>query len=216
MDRGTLHRALRLYLIADTSLVPGGELLDAVAAAVRGGVSIVQLRAKRQTAREQLDLARALASVCHAHAVPFVVNDRVDVALAAGADGVHVGHIGVDDLPPDDARRMLGADAIVGVSVNSGAEAKEAERRGASYVSGGPMYLTRTKLDAGEPIGPALIAELRAATTLPVVAIGGIEARHVRELLDAGATGVCVASGILRAADRGAAARAYVANMEVV
>ncbi|HEV2010869.1 MAG TPA: thiamine phosphate synthase, partial [Candidatus Limnocylindria bacterium] len=151
-----------------------------------------------------------------ARAVPFVVNDRVDIALAAGADGVHVGHIGVEDLPPDDARRILGPDAIVGVSVHTSAEANEAERRGASYVSGGPMYVTRTKPDAGAPIGPALVTELRAATTLPVVAIGGIEARHVPELLGVGATGVCVAGGILRATDREAAARAYLANVEGV
>lgn len=216
MDKAALRRALRLYLIADTSLVPGPELVDAVAAAIRGGVSIVQLRAKTQTAREQLELARALAAVCRARAVPFVVNDRVDIALAAGADGVHVGHIGVEDLPPDDARRILGPDAIVGVSVHTSAEANEAERRGASYVSGGPMYVTRTKPDAGAPIGPALVTELRAATTLPVVAIGGIEARHVPELLGVGATGVCVAGGILRATDREAAARAYLANVEGV
>lgn len=212
MDSADLRRALRLYLIADASLVDGGELVEAVAAAIRGGVTIVQLRAKGRTTREQLDLARALLEICRRHAVPLVLNDRADVALAAGADGVHVGHIGIEDLPPDDARRILGHGAIVGVSVNSTAEAIEAQRRGASYVSGGPMYVTRTKPDAGLPMGPALVAELRAATSVPVVAIGGIEARNVPELLRAGADGVCVAGGILRAADPEVAARAYLAN----
>jgi len=216
VDRTALSRALRLYLIADTSLVPAAELVEAVRMAIRGGVTIVQLRAKGDTTRERLDLARALVSVCRPHGVPVVMNDRVDIALAADADGVHVGHIGVEDLPPDDARRLLGADAIIGVSVNTGAEATEAERRGASYVSGGPMYRTHTKPDAGAPLGPALVAELRGATTLPVVAIGGIEVAHVPELLRAGASGVCVAGGILRETDRQAAARAYLAKFDEV
>jgi thiamine-phosphate pyrophosphorylase len=216
MDSAALGRALRLYLIADTSLVPDAELVDAVGAAIRGGVSIVQLRAKGRTTREQLDLTRALVAICRPRGIPVIVNDRVDVALAAGADGVHVGHIGMEDLPPDDARRLLGRDAIVGVSVNTGAEAAEAERRGASYVSGGPMYRTSTKPDAGAPLGPALVAELRGATTLPVVAIGGIEAVHVPALLRAGASGVCVAGGILRATDRQVAARAYLAKFDEV
>ena len=208
--------ALRLYLIADTSLANDNELADAVADAIRGGVSIVQLRAKGRTTREQVELARALATVCRARGVPFVVNDRVDVALASGADGVHLGHIGVEDLAPDDARRILGPDAIIGVSVQRADEARDAERRGSSYVSGGPMYATSTKTDAGAPTGPDLLAELVAATALPVVAIGGIEPGHVHELLAAGACGVCVAGGILRANDRELAARAYLANMEVV
>lgn len=212
MDRSTL----RLYLIADASLANDAQLVHAVSDAIRGGVSIVQLRAKGRPTREQVQLARALVAVCRARRVPFVVNDRVDVALASGADGVHVGHIGIEDLAPDDARRILGPDAIVGVSVQRAEEAREAERLGSSYVSGGPMYATSTKADAGAPIGARLVAELVAATALPVVAIGGIEPGHVRELLAAGACGVCVARGILGANDRELAARAYLANMEVV
>lgn len=209
-----LSRALRLYLIADTSLLDDAALVGAVAAAIRGGVTIVQLRAKERTTREQIELARVLASVCRP-SVPFVVNDRVDVALAAHAAGVHLGHIGEEDMPPEDARLILGPDAIIGVSVARGSEGRDAARRGASYLSGGPMYATRTKPDAGAPVGPALIRELRVATALPVVAIGGIEPPHVAELLAAGADGVCVASGILRTADPEAAARAYMAQLEV-
>lgn len=206
-------RTLRLYLIADTSLLMGRELVAAVRAAIDGGVTIVQLRAKGHSTLAQVELGRELAALCHAARIPFVVNDRADVALAAGADGLHVGHIGVEDLPPDAARAILGPAAIVGVSVNTAAEAAEAERCGASYVSGGPMYATRTKPDAGPPIGPALVTALRGATALPVVAIGGIEPRHVPELTRAGADGMCVAGGILRAADPAAAARAYRAQM---
>ena len=215
MDSATLRRALRLYLIADAGIVPPAELPARVEAALRGGVTIVQLRAKELSTREQLDLARALVSRCRGAGVPFVVNDRVDVALACGADGAHVGHIGEEDLPPDDARRLLGPDAIIGVSLASAREAERAERLGVSYVSAGPMYETRTKTDAGDAAGPELLRLVRRATRLPLVAIGGITARQVAELRAAGAEGVCVASGILRAHDPEAAAREYVANMEV-
>ncbi len=200
--------ALRLYLIADTGLVPPARLPAAVRAALRGGVTIVQLRAKAETTGEQVELARALAAVCREHGVPFVVNDRVDVALAAGA-GVHVGHIGQEDMQPADARALVGAGALVGVSVGSPAEARAAERAGASYVSAGPMFATATKADAGPAAGTALLREVRAATALPLVAIGGITVERAREILAAGADGVCVARGILGEADPERAARAF-------
>src|SRR6202011_2915501 len=107
---------------------------DVVAAALRGGVTAVQLRAKAATTLELLDLARNLNAVCREADVPFIVNDRIDVALAAEADGAHVGHIGEEDLSPHDARRLLGANAIVGVSVGNGREAHQATSQGASYV----------------------------------------------------------------------------------
>ncbi len=210
-----LREALRLYLVADTGIVPAAEMRARVAAALRGGVTIVQLRAKDLNTRDQLALARDLAAICRSARVPFVVNDRIDVALAAGADGAHVGHIGQEDLPPEDARALLGPDAIVGVSVGSAGEARRAEELGASYVSAGPMYDTRTKVDAGAAAGPALLERVRAATRLPVVCIGGIAAEHVRALRRAGADGVCVARGILHAADPEAAAREYVEQLEV-
>lgn len=216
VDDAALRRALRLYLIADTSLASDAALPDAVDAALRGGVTLVQLRAEGRSTLDQLRLARALRERCRPHGVPLVVNDRADIALAAEADGIHVGHIGVEDLPPDDARRILGPEAIVGVSLDTAAEARAAERSGASYVSGGPVYATRTKPDAGAPAGPALVTLLRAATALPVVAIGGIAAAHVPALIRAGASGVCVAAGILRAEDPEAAARAYRASLEGV
>ncbi|HZP95922.1 MAG TPA: thiamine phosphate synthase [Candidatus Limnocylindria bacterium] len=212
MDSDALRKALRLYLVADAGIVPVAELAPRVAAALRGGVTMVQLRAKERTTREQLDLARALRSLCRTSHVPFVVNDRVDVALASGADGAHVGHIGREDMPPDDARALLGGDAIVGVSVGSADEASEAERLGASYVSAGPMYDTRTKSDAGAAVGPTLLEHARAATRLPLVGIGGITPDRVGALRAAGADGVCVARGILCAPDPAAAAREYIAR----
>lgn len=202
-----VRHALRLYLIADAGLIPPAQLAAVVSAALAGGVTLVQLRAKSLTARAQVDLARELRRLCAAAHVPFVVNDRIDVALAAEADGAHVGHVGVEDLTPAEARRLLGPRAIVGVSVGSAAEASAIGHE-ASYVSTGPMFATATKADAGPAAGPELLRAVRASTRLPLVAIGGIRPEHVRVLLDAGADGVAVGSAILAAADPAAAARA--------
>lgn len=204
-----LRQALRLYLLADTSLVPPDSLPRTVAAAIRGGVSLVQLRAKGLATLQQVALARALGQVCRSAGVPLVVNDRVDVALAAEASGAHVGHIGQEDLLPGDARRLLGPRAILGVSVGSAAEARLAEEAGASYVSAGPMFETSTKADAGPAAGEPLLRAVRAATRLPLVAIGGVTAERAPALYRAGADGVCVGSAILRAPDPEAAARAF-------
>jgi thiamine-phosphate diphosphorylase len=141
--------------------------------------------------------------------VPFIVNDRVDVALAAEADGAHVGHIGEEDLSPRDARRLLGPRAIVGVSVGAPGEARQATAEGASYVSAGPMFATSTKANAGPAAGEALLKSVRAATSLPLVVIGGITARRAQALFAAGADGICVGAAILRADDPEAAARAF-------
>lgn len=207
--RADLRAALRLYCIADTGIRGTSGLVDAVSAALRGGVTCVQLRAKDLGTAEQVRLARALSEICRTAGVPFVVNDRVDVALAARADGVHVGHIGQEDMHPTDARALLGDAALIGVSVASADEARAAEAAGASYVSAGPMYETSTKLDAGPAAGVALVRSVRAATTLPVLGIGGITAGRAREVLAAGADGVCVGGAIIGASDPAAAARAF-------
>src|SRR5579884_694777 len=134
-DPDRLRDALRVYLLADTGLVPPAQLPEVVRAALEGGVTAVQVRAKTATTLELLDLSRALHGVCEAAGVPLIVNDRVDVALAAEATGVHVGHIGEEDLSPKDARKLLGPSAIIGVSVGSAQEARQATAQGASYVS---------------------------------------------------------------------------------
>jgi thiamine-phosphate pyrophosphorylase len=208
-DPEHLRSTLRVYLLADTGLVPPESLADVVAAALRGGVTAVQLRAKTATTLELLELARSLNTMCHDANVPFIVNDRVDVALAAEADGAHVGHIGEEDLSPNDARRLLGPDAIVGVSVGTPQEAHMATSQGASYVSAGPMFATSTKSNAGPAAGEALLRGVRAATRLPLVVIGGITPQRSAALFAAGADGVCVGAAILRAPDPEAAARAF-------
>ena len=204
-----LRRVLRLYLLADAGLVGPDKLPGVVAAALRGGVTAVQLRAKSATTLELLELARILNAVCREAGVPFIVNDRVDVALAAEADGAHVGHIGEEDLSPNDARRLLGPAAIVGVSVGTAQEAHMATSQGASYVSAGPMFATTTKSNAGPAAGEALLRSVRAATRLPLVVIGGITSSNSSALVAAGADGVCVGAAIVRAADPEAAARAF-------
>ena len=207
-DADRLRTALRLYLLADTGLVPPDRLPEIVARAIRGGVTAVQLRAKTATTLEQLELARRLNATCQEAKVPFIVNDRVDVALVAEADGAHVGHIGEEDLSPHDARKLLGPGAIVGVSVGTPQEAHMASQD-ASYVSAGPMFATSTKSNAGPAAGEALLRSVRAATRLPLVVIGGITPERSAVLYAAGADGVCVGAAILRAPDPEAAARAF-------
>jgi len=203
-----LRHALRLYLLADTGLVTAGSLPEAVAAALRGGVTAVQLRSKDATTAELLELARAINKLCREHDVPFIVNERVDVALAAEADGAHIGHIGLEELAPTETRHLLGADAVVGVSVGSAQEARLATSQAASYVSVGPMFNP-----AGEAVGEALLRHVRAATGLPLVGIGGITAQRAAGLYAAGADGVCVGAAILRANDQEGAARAFAPSM---
>jgi thiamine-phosphate diphosphorylase len=208
-DADRLRKALRLYLLADAGLAPSAELVQIVAAALRGGVTAVQLRAKTATTLELLELARNLNALCREANVPFIVNDRVDVALAAEADGAHVGHIGEEDLSPNDARHLLGPTAIVGVSVATPQEARMATSQGASYVSAGPMFATSTKADAGPAAGEALLRSVRPATGLPLVVIGGITPQRSAALFAAGADGVCVGAAIVRAADPEAMSRAF-------
>jgi thiamine-phosphate pyrophosphorylase len=204
-----LRARLRLYLLADAALVSPARLPDAVRAALRGGVTAVQLRARTATTGELLELARALNALCREVGVPLVINDRVDVALAAGADGAHVGHIGEAAESPHDAQRVLGADAIVGVSVGSAQEAREATAQGASYVSVGPMFAGAARPTLCGPSGEALLRSVRAATRGPLVVIGGITADRAAALYAAGADGVCVGAAIMRAPDPAAAARAF-------
>lgn len=210
----TLRDDLRLYLIADTGVCPPDRIVASVALALRGGVTCVQLRAKDETTAVQVRLARELAALCAGPRVPFIVNDRADVALASGAGGVHVGHIDRDDLHPADARRLMGPDRIVGVSVGSAVEARSAVGAGASYVSAGPMLATRTKSDAGPPAGEPLLRAVGGVVEVPFVVIGGITEADAAAWIAAGADGICVASAILGAADPEGAARRFRAAVE--
>jgi thiamine-phosphate diphosphorylase len=189
---------LRLIVVTDPGCGEGREIVDVVRAALRGGAPSIQLRGKDQPAREQVALARALLAETRAAGALLFVNDRLDVALAAGADGVHLGQ---DDLPVEAARRIVPAGFLVGISAETAELARAAERGGADYVGTGPVYATGSKPDAGDAVGCGRIGEVAAAVRIPVVGIGGIEAANAAEVVAAGAAGVAVISAVMRAPD---------------
>ena len=191
-------------LVTDDRLMAGREIVDVARQAVRGGVTCIQLRLKGADARTLLGLARALRE---AVPVPVLVNDRPDVAAAAGC-GVH---LGPDDLAPSLARRLLPPESIIGVSVGTRGEAVRAQSdASADYWGVGPLRVTSTKADAGAALGVDGFRRIVAlAAGRPCIAIGAVRPEDVRAVLDAGGAGVAVVSGILGAADVVAAARAY-------
>lgn len=205
-DARSLRRALGLYLVIGEADTRGRDLLDVVEAAVAGGVSLVQLREKTAATRRQVELAAALVERLRPEGVPVIVNDRVDVALAAGADGVHLGQ---DDMDPRSARRLLGEKAILGLSVGDAEEARTAVPGLVDYVGLGPVHATGTKTDAGAPLGVEGVAALRRLVAgFPAVGIGGIDLESARALRGSGLDGLAVVSAIARAEDPEAAARA--------
>ena len=193
-----------LTVVTSNGLVPGRGHVDVATAAIAGGAHAVQLRAKGLDDRGLLELAATLVALCGPAGVALIVNDRLDVALAADASGVHLGQ---DDLVPE-ARRLLGSDRILGVSVADADDARTAAAAGADYL-GVTVFSTRTKSDA-RPVGLDGLARVAAATALPVVAIGGITADRVRAVLEAGASGIAVVSAVGAAPDPVAATRALV------
>lgn len=197
---------LDLYLVADSALCGRRGLLPTVAAAVAGGVSVVQLREPGATTRELCRLASALQEVLSDARVPLVVNDRVDVALAVEASGVHLGQ---SDLDVQTARRLGGEEMLIGLSVSTLEEVAQAARLPAGTVDHlgiGPVFATATKPDAAQPLGLAGTTALRIAASLPCVAIGGISAANVDQVRATGVAGVAVVSAICAADDPAAAA----------
>jgi thiamine-phosphate pyrophosphorylase len=197
---------LDLYLVADSGLCGARGLVDTVAAAVAGGVTAVQLREPGATTRELCRLGEALQRVLAGTGVPLVVNDRVDVALVVGAAGVHLGQ---SDLDVRAARRLVGEDLLIGLSVSTLEEVAEAARLPAGTVDHlgvGPVFATATKPEAAAPLGLERTAALRAATDLPCVAIGGIGPANVAQVRATGVAGVAVVSAICTADDPAAAA----------
>jgi thiamine-phosphate pyrophosphorylase len=190
-----------LYVVLDPAVAAGrdlGELLDAV---IAGGCRMVQLRDKVTPSGPLVPLAERLGARCRAARVTFIVNDRVDLAVAVGADGVHLGQ---DDLPPRLARPLLRPGMILGVSTHSIEQARRAQADGADYVAVGSMFPTRTKADF-ELVGPALARAVRPEIRVPLVGIGGITPENVGEVIRAGADGVAVISAVCAARDPAAA-----------
>lgn len=196
---------LSLYLVTDRPLCGGRALLDVVAAAVAGGATLVQLREKDAATREFVELARALKAVLDRFGVPLLVNDRLDVALACGAAGVHVGQ---KDMDVRDVRALLGPDAIVGLSVETPALARAARSLAVDYLGAGPVYPTTTKKDAAPTLGLDGLAGVVREAAVPVVGIGAIGPGRAADVVRAGAAGVAVVSALCAAPDPAAAARA--------
>lgn len=194
---------LTLYVLTDR-LVSGRPHEEQVEQAIQGGATAIQLREKTLSSRDVVEIGRRIAGICKRSGVLFIVNDRADVAVACGADGVHVGQ---DDLPVPVARKIVARGKIVGASAGTIAEAQRAQAEGADYLGVGSVFPTSTKPDAGEPLGVAALAEVIRAVRVPVVGIGGITAENVAEVIRAGAAGVAVVAAVVGQDDIAAAAR---------
>jgi thiamine-phosphate pyrophosphorylase len=186
-----------LYLVTDRTLSLGRSSEEIVSAAVRGGITCVQLREKHCSTREFIREARSLQPLLHRHKIPLIINDRLDVALAIAADGLHLGQ---SDMHIRDARRLVGKKMIIGVSAENLDDAIVAEQEGADYIGISPVYATETKVDTAAPLGLEGIRRIRRAVALPLVGIGGINIGNVRKIISAGADGVAVVSAIVAAA----------------
>lgn len=196
-------RLAGLYVITDSQR---RDPLETARLALEGGGRILQLREKRMTTRQLVQLGQAVRALTREYGALLIVNDRLDVALAVEADGVHLGQ---DDLPAALARRIAGDRFIIGVSAETVDEARRAEADGATYLGVGPMFATATKPDAGAPVGPERLRLIKQAVAIPVFGIGGVALTNARAVLEAGADGVCVISAIADAPDPRAATQAF-------
>ena len=192
-----------LYLVTDRELMSCHTVEESVERAIAGGTSVVQLREKCCGSREFYELARRVKKITSDYGVPLIINDRLDICLAADADGVHLGQ---KDIPCSTARKILGADKIIGVSAALPEEARQAELDGADYLGVGAVFATSTKSDT-RPVTPETIRQIRAAVTIPFVAIGGINLENISQLYGLGINGAAVVSAVVAHGDIEAAAR---------
>ena len=196
-----------LYVVLDRTASVGRNLEEILEATLAGGCRMIQLREKEWPSGQLLPLAERLRDRCRRAGATFIVNDRVDLALAAGADGVHLGQ---DDLPPHAARPLLRAGMILGLSTHSAEQARAAQAAGADYVAVGSLFPTLTKPDF-QLVGPELIRAIRPEIRSPLVGIGGVTRENVAEVIRAGADGVAVISAVCGAPDPAAATREFLA-----
>jgi thiamine-phosphate pyrophosphorylase len=205
-----LKQNLLLYLCTDRILSPVRPITETVEEAIAGGVTMVQIREKETSTLEFYRIVCEVKAITRRRRIPLVINDRLDIALAAGADGLHIGR---SDLPLREARRLAGNAMFIGVSASTAEEALEAERGGADYIGAGAVYPTGSKIDAGEAIGIEGLAGICAAVKIPVVGIGGINAENAPLVARAGAAGAAVISAILSQDNIRAAAAALKAAL---
>jgi len=187
-----------LYAILDPSQTRGRDPLSVLRDLLQGGLRLLQLRAKEMASKELLALAKEIRPLSRKAGCLFIVNDRVDIALAAEADGVHLGQ---EDLPLVVARKLLGEEKIIGISTHDLAQAREAEREGADYIGFGPIFGTSTKETGYSPRGLAMLKEIRQAVKIPIVAIGGITESNVAQVREAGANSAAIINDLMGAED---------------
>lgn len=200
----------RLYFVTDSRLNRGYPVLEQVELALQGGVRIIQIREKELPVREFIALASQALELTRAHGAFLIVNDSPEVAASVGADGVHLGQ---EDMPPGDARKMLGEDAIVGLSVKTVEQAVRGEEAGVDYLAVSGVFPTTTKEDVGYCAGLKGVALIRESTRLPIVGIGGINLGNCRSVIDAGAHGIAVVTAITMAEDIPSACRCLLEEM---
>lgn len=193
-----------LYLVTDRGLARGRSTFEIVKAAVDGGATVVQLREKDCPTLEFIEQALAIKDLLQARRIPLIINDRLDVAQAVRADGVHLGQT---DMPLDMAKGILGDSMLIGISAESIEDAIAAEKGGADYLGVSPIYATPTKTDTAPPLGLAGLRQIRKAVRLPLVGIGGLNRENSADVIRSGADGVAVVSAIVAADDPEAAAR---------
>ena len=197
--------------MADAEAAQGRDLTKLIEKAVDSGVTLVQLRAKELPTREFLQLAQRTAELLKAKGFPLIINDRTDVALACGADGVHLGQ---EDIPLSYARKILGLKKCIGISVNTLKEAEVAEKGGADYLGVGPVYDTPSKRDLKPILGPSGLKAIREKIKIPILAIGGINAANVMEVMSTGVEGIAVISALMGAEDISAATRELIQKIK--
>jgi thiamine-phosphate diphosphorylase len=200
-----------LYVLTDPALTRDRPLLPIVAAALAAGATAVQLRDKHASPRDLLPLGAEMRRMAHRHQAAFIVNDRVDLALVLEADGAHVGP---EDLPPLEARRLLPRPRLLGVSARTPQAALSAERAGADYLGAGPVFPTSTKPDAGPALGLEGLSAIVKAVSIPVVGIGGIHAANAASVIEAGAAGIAVIAAVMAAEDPETAVRDLLASID--
>ncbi len=193
-----------LYVVSDELLSNGLTHQQIAAQALEGGADVIQLRDKHRNGRDLVKIANEIRRCTKTHNALFIVNDRIDVALASHADGVHLGQ---DDIPLSIARELAPKPFIIGISVGSVKEAVNAERGGADYVAVSPVFSTASKGDAGPGLGTGLVSQIRKHVRIPLIAIGGIGPHNVSEVIAAGADGIAVISAVVSSADIAGSAR---------
>jgi thiamine-phosphate pyrophosphorylase len=200
-----------LYLVTDRPLCLGRDLIQVVKEAVAGGVTLVQLREKKASTREFLEIAVEIRKILQGTSVPLIINDRIDIALALNAEGVHLGN---SDMPYEKAREILGPDKIIGLSAESVKDAMAASRLGADYLGVSPIFTTPTKSELETGLGLEGLREIRRVSELPLVAIGGMNVSNCRAAVESGADGIAVVSALCSVPDPGLAARALLSEVK--